>query len=152
MFAFQILSDLHLERPEDFEHLTITPKAPNLALLGNIGRLVQMARYYFNFLTTQLLQFKTVFLVLGNYEVHGSKWSTVKDAIDTYRLLVERKRECGQELGQFVLLDRKAVHMNAGEDRLTVLGCTLFSKTPHDGDCFLDFDMTTDWDVTKHNE
>lgn len=37
MASFQILSDLHLEAPKAYDLFDIVPKAPYLALLGDIG-------------------------------------------------------------------------------------------------------------------
>jgi hypothetical protein len=41
--AVQILSDLHLEAPKAYDVFNIIPKAPYLALLGNIGNVASRA-------------------------------------------------------------------------------------------------------------
>ena len=38
--ALQILSDLHLDAPKAYDVFKIVPKAPYLALLGDVGNVV----------------------------------------------------------------------------------------------------------------
>jgi predicted phosphodiesterase len=68
----QLLSDLHLEvdrgQGPAYDTFQIVPKAEILALLGDIGTICDDR--LFGFLTRQLLQFKSVFYVLGNHEFY----------------------------------------------------------------------------------
>lgn len=66
MSAFQILSDLHLESPSAYDVFKVSPKAPFLALLGDIG--VVKDAGFIAFIQTQLRQFQIVFFLLGNHE------------------------------------------------------------------------------------
>jgi len=59
---FQIMSGLHLE----YETFEIPPKAPFLAVLGDIG--VTIDSKLFTFLQKQLSQFQVVSYLLGNHE------------------------------------------------------------------------------------
>ncbi|KAK4208926.1 hypothetical protein QBC37DRAFT_475766 [Rhypophila decipiens] len=71
MMKIQILSDLHLESPKSYTGdgaFDIAPKAPYLALLGDIGYAVQHKNEYLAFLEAQLYRFKVVLLVPGNHE------------------------------------------------------------------------------------
>jgi UDP-2,3-diacylglucosamine pyrophosphatase LpxH len=73
-FAFQLLSDLHLELLDDpspaLQAITdIQPKAPTLALLGDIGFATgPKAAQLKAFLLAQLRKFDTVLYVPGNHE------------------------------------------------------------------------------------
>lgn len=68
MQGLQIASDLHLEFGQ---HVNITPHAPLLALLGDIGAPFQP--HYADFLSTQSKQFEQVFVLLGNHEYYGRR-------------------------------------------------------------------------------
>jgi hypothetical protein len=72
MVEIQIVSDLHLENPSAYEIFEVTPHAPYLALLGDMG-VVEDAGF-FTFIETQLAQFQVVFLLLGNHE----PWQSTK--------------------------------------------------------------------------
>lgn len=52
---------------KSYDTSNITPKAPYLALLGDIG-LVKNKEQFTEFLTHQLALFKVMFLLLGNHE------------------------------------------------------------------------------------
>ena len=72
-FQIQIISDLHLEIERQDHPLYIYDFplcAPNLALLGDIGW--TRDERLFQWLETQLLRFKRVFMVAGNHEPYGS--------------------------------------------------------------------------------
>jgi hypothetical protein len=69
---FQIVSDIHLETPKarpTYQSFSITSRAPNLVLLGDIGEVRHDG--FFEFLDIQLQQFERVFFVLGNHEPYG---------------------------------------------------------------------------------
>lgn len=157
MVAIQILSDLYFEAPKSYDIFEITPRAPYLALLGDVGCLSKDFDDYSNFLLVQLGQFKTVFLVLGNHEPYHSSWAAAKDYMTKFQENVRRKKEDGENLGEFVLFDRKRFDIDVGEDKVTILGCTLFSHVApasHDHVSFgvNDFYYIEEWDVEKHNE
>lgn len=157
MVAIQILSDLHLEAPKSYDVFEITPRAPCLALLGDVGCLSKDFDDYSKFLLVQLGQFKIVFLVLGNHEPYHSSWAAAKDYMAKFQENVRSKKEGGENLGAFVLLDRRRFDIDVGEDKVTILGCTLFSHVApasHDHVSFgvNDFYYIEEWDVEKHNE
>ncbi|KAI0125700.1 Ser/Thr protein phosphatase superfamily protein [Xylariales sp. AK1849] len=157
MIALQILSDLHLEAPKAYDVFEIAPHAPYLALLGDIGCLSKDFDEYSNFLLVQLRQFKIVLLVLGNHEPYHSSWTVVKNSMAKSQENVELRKEGGEKLGKLVILDRTRFDIDVGDDKITVLGCTLFSHIPpesHDHVSFgvNDFYYTEEWDVEKHNQ
>ncbi|KAL2266318.1 hypothetical protein VTJ83DRAFT_5670 [Remersonia thermophila] len=127
--ALQILSDLHLEAFKEYKEFKIVPKAPNLALLGDIGVLVSEHRDDFlAFLKTQLRQFKTVLLVPGNHETYGLSWD---ETISIFSAFADAVRtSLGPSLGEFVLLNRAAVRLPPPHNDVIVLGCSLFSRVP----------------------
>lgn len=144
----QILSDLHLEidRIEgfDYERFKIEPKAPTLALLGDIGT-VNNPRL-FDFLRVQLAQFETVLYVMGNHEFYGetivSRTSATKDAsadkVLSQNETIDKMKEfeatitserSHSSVGCFVLLHRATFQLSPDT---TVLGCTLWSRLDDD--------------------
>ncbi|KAI4860834.1 Ser/Thr protein phosphatase superfamily [Hypoxylon rubiginosum] len=157
MVALQIISDLHLENPKAYDIFEITPKAPYLALLGDIGYLVRHEADYLGFLKRQLTKFRAVFLVLGNHEPWHSTWD---DCLQTTR---RWERELHQEgdkqtgLGQFVVLNRDRYDIErASGDAVIVLGCTLFSHVPSEAAEAVsfgvnDFYHTVGWDLKQYN-
>src|SRR6266581_4073520 len=75
--SIQVLSDIHLEieRSQDtveYETFKVTPVAPILALLGDIGTANDPR--LFEFIRTQLHQFKAVLYVLGNHEFYWNSY------------------------------------------------------------------------------
>ncbi|KAL7622036.1 hypothetical protein AAE478_007537 [Parahypoxylon ruwenzoriense] len=157
MVAIQILSDLHLEAPKGYDIFEIPPRASYLALLGDIGFLSRDLDEYSNFLLVQLRQFKVVFLILGNHEPYHSTWSKVKESVANFQKNVESRREGGETLGEFVFLDRTRFDIDVEDDKVSVLGCTLFSNVPpesHDHVSFgvNDFYHIEEWDIEKHNQ
>ncbi|QPG93587.1 hypothetical protein C2857_001046 [Epichloe festucae Fl1] len=149
--SFQILSDLHLEHSSGYAAFTITPKAPYLALLGDIGNVCRDKEQFRAFLKVQLRQFRIVFFVAGNHEAYGSDWE------DTVHELESFEHEVRQDdgLGEFVLLNRKQYRI-PGCDTV-VLGCSLFSYIPDGlhitlGLALNDFRATRAWDTDLHNE
>ncbi|ROW02474.1 hypothetical protein VMCG_06043 [Cytospora schulzeri] len=122
----QIFSDLHLESPKAYDFYEITPTAPHLALLGDIGCVCDPG--YLIFLTTQLKKFRIIFHVLGNHEPYGSTWASVIEKLRAFQEDNRRQRAADSSLGEYVLLDRDEYHLP--EYGVTVLGCTLFSYVP----------------------
>ncbi|KAI1371662.1 hypothetical protein F4677DRAFT_434788 [Hypoxylon crocopeplum] len=80
MVELQIVSDLLLKNPKAYDIFEITPAAPYLALLGDIGY-IKHRQEYSNFLRRQLSKFRVVFLVLGNHEVWHSSWEDAKETM-----------------------------------------------------------------------
>ena len=124
MMAIQILSDLHLEAPKGYDVFEIVPKAPHLALLGDIGNVASHKHDCLGFLTRQLQQFQTVFFVPGNHEAYHSSWPETLAILGAFQ---DNTRK-DPSLGEFVLLDRTAYRLP--ESGTVVLGCSLFSHVP----------------------
>ncbi|KAL9618941.1 MAG: hypothetical protein Q9160_006405 [Pyrenula sp. 1 TL-2023] len=153
--SLQILSNLHLESPQPqgaYSTFVITPKAPYLALLGDIGNItLHKSDDILGFLTRQLRQFRAVLFVPGNHEAYHSSWEDTLDLIRGF----EREVRGDSELGEFVLLDRGEYTLPRTE--VVVLGCSLFSAVPEERHMAVnlglnDFRQTEDWDVDAHNE
>lgn len=144
--GFQILSDLHFEIGQQYKEFHIPPKAPNLILAGDIGRLIDYDNYL-KFLASQTSSFERVFLVLGNHEFYGM---TFDAGIDKARQL-EKEPSLG---GRLVLLHQTRWDDPASD--ITVLGCRLWSKIPEQSAGITaakinDFKMIQGWTVDTHN-
>lgn len=100
--AVQIVSDLHLEVPKVYDFFEIIPKAPYLALLGDIGNVAAHKDDYLAFLTGQLKQFRSVLLILGNHEAYYSNWLTTLDILRAFESDVRNDAS----LCHLALLDR----------------------------------------------
>jgi hypothetical protein len=124
--AIQILSDLHLEAPKGYDVFEIVPKAPHLALLGDIGNVASHKDDCLGFLTRQLRQFRTVFFVAGNHEAYHSSWPETLAILGAFQDDVRKD----PSLGEFVLLNRTAYRLPDSEAGTVVLGCSLFSHVP----------------------
>lgn len=149
--ALQILSDLHLEYPKAYDIYEVVPKAPYLALLGDIGNVVKHKDDFTAFLTKQLMQFKAVLFVSGNHEPYESTWPETLKVLRTFEEDVRKN----PAIGAFVLLDRG--FFKVPESNVTILGCSLFSNIPPEKKLYLrdglqDFYQTREWDVYAHNE
>lgn len=151
MTAIQVLSDLHLEVHKPYDVFEIEPKAPYLALLGDIGNVAGHKHGYLGFLTRQLQQFRAVILVLGNHEAYHSSWPETLDILRTFQ---EDARK-NPSLGEFVLLDRGVFQLP--DSNTVILGCSLFSYVPPESHMVVsmglnDFFQTDEWDVDAHNK
>ncbi|KAL2178292.1 Metallo-dependent phosphatase-like protein [Thermothelomyces heterothallicus CBS 202.75] len=151
--AIQILSDLHLEAPKAYDVFEIEPKAPHLALLGDIGNVVAHKDDFLGFLTRQLRRFRTVMLVPGNHEAYRSSWPETLSILHAFENDSRARNE--SSLGEFVLLDRRVLRL-PGSD-VVILGCSLFSYVPPESRMAVstginDFFLTDGWDVDAHNE
>ena len=161
--AIQILSDLHLESPKSYDTFQITPTAPYLGLLGDIGLVARHKDDLLGFLTVQLRQFRAVLFVPGNHEAYHSSWPEVLSILrDFERDNNAAKNELGTGTGTFVLLDRAVFWPPPPDDHThstVVLGCSLFSAVPPEsaeaeavGNGLNDFYHTgADWDVAAHD-
>lgn len=118
----QILSDLHLESPAAYDTFKIDPKAPYLALLGDIGCVKDAG--FFDFLRRQLQVFKVVFLVLGNHEPYNHSLTDTISDVNSFAAECEASYKRGETQGQFILLNRTRFDISPF---VTILGCPLFS-------------------------
>lgn len=149
--ALQILSDLHLEAPKGYDTFEITPSAPCLALIGDIGNIVKHKDDCLAFFNKQLRRFRAVLFVPGNHEAYHSNW---KDTLIVLQQFADHVRQ-DSSLGDFILLDRgffRLPHTNT-----VVMGCSLFSHVPPANEMAVsmglnDFYITDDWDVKMHND
>lgn len=143
----QLLSDLHLETPSAYDVYQISPSAPYLALLGDIGYVKDSG--FVKFLEKQLSQFRAVFLALGNHEPYQSSWAYARS---TLRDLEKRSRE-NPSSGDLIFLDQTRYDLS---NTVTVLGCTLFSQITgeqwdHVSFGLNDFYQIENWTVEAHN-
>ncbi|RMY14527.1 hypothetical protein D0868_01415 [Hortaea werneckii] len=103
--ALQIVSDLHLESPKAYDIFEIAPKAPYLALLGDIGTLSDSHKNDFlSFLRRQLQNFRIVFFIAGNHEAYGTTWLKAQAVLHE----LEQESSNSDSLGKFVFLNRRA--------------------------------------------
>ena len=119
----QILSDLYLESPAAYDIFSIVPKAPFLALLGDIDYVKDKG--FSPFLRKQLAIIRVVFLVLGNYKAYYSSWTEAKSNVESFKHDIDKTSRNGEALREFVLLDQTRYDISL---TLTILGCTLFSR------------------------
>ncbi|KAF8310405.1 hypothetical protein DL93DRAFT_2062114 [Clavulina sp. PMI_390] len=113
----QIMSDLHLEFGTQYQDFDVTPSAPILALVGDIGRAVDDA--FFVWLRKMLRKFEAVLLVMGNHEFYGSSYVKSSSSADADKTT--------PQLGEFVFLDRRSWSPPQNPN-LVILGCTLWSE------------------------
>ncbi|KAF2717890.1 hypothetical protein K431DRAFT_333578 [Polychaeton citri CBS 116435] len=135
------MSDLHLEKPMSYDLFDITPVAPFLALLGDIGN--SRDDRFSHFLEAQLHKFCTVF------------FAHTKRLVNVFSDQIKKKRAEDPTLGESVVLDRTRYDMS---NEVTVLGCTLCSKVgPTKDDMnhvsfgLNDFYDIKGWTVEQHN-
>ncbi|KAK2596903.1 hypothetical protein N8I77_012788 [Diaporthe amygdali] len=146
--SFQVVSDLHLETLPSYE-FDIKQTAPNIALLGDIGRVIDDG--LFTFLEGLLNKYWNVLFLLGNHEPLGTSWEAAKIRIHAFADKMEELRG-RSTIGRFVFLDRTRFDLN---NDLTILGCTLFSNiVPRQatdvGDRLMDFKQIHGWTVADH--
>ncbi|KAM7214080.1 hypothetical protein V8F06_010519 [Rhypophila decipiens] len=148
----QILSDLHLESPKSYTGdgaFDIAPKAPYLALLGDIGYAVQHKNEYLAFLEAQLYRFKVVLLVPETIAVLREFEEDVR---------VRREKQAQAQLGEFILLNRNT-YIPASHPEIAILGCPLFSNIPLSSSDEITYRLsdfnpeigTSNWTVSTHN-
>lgn len=120
----QIVSDLHIDHNVNYP---IVPRAPNLALLGDIGMLTKYNNSiddYSRYLNKQARQFDNVFVVLGNHEYYGlTRDETIKRA----QHICDNNSKL--HLMQFNPLNRN----NTKSFKIAntrIIGTTLWSKVP----------------------
>ncbi len=115
----QVVSDLHLERADGKGHAPgcVVPKAPYLALLGDIGDPFSVA--YEKFIEQQSRAFEGVFVVLGNHEYFHNFMDPLA-----------RARSVASKFPNVHVLEKDSVAV----DGMRVLGTTLWSAVERD--CF----------------
>ncbi|KXJ90183.1 hypothetical protein Micbo1qcDRAFT_196354 [Microdochium bolleyi] len=156
MPSFQVVSDLHLESPKAYDIFEIEPRAPYLALLGDIGY-IKHKEEYLGFILKHLRLFRIVFLILGNHEPWHSNWDDSKAVMREFEKTNHEERAKDAKLGQFVFLDRSSYCFHDETNGpVTVLGCTLFSRVPEYSmqDVSLgvkDFYNIDSWTVEEHS-
>ena len=123
----QYVSDIHLEAHDrkDEGHITpsmfVQPKAPYLALCGDIGN--PYLKAYEAFLSWCSKSWKLIFLVSGNHEYYNYR-SPIKSDMPTRN---QRIREIVKQFPNIIYLDCSSYTMP--EHNLVILGCTLWSDT-----------------------
>lgn len=174
----QILSDLHLEMPTgssltSYTRFDIIPRAPHLALLGDIGTVSTqdpISGDFATFLRRQLTHFDTIFFIPGNHEPYDSSWHEVNVFFERFQASLPEFRtvmeHAGEEIGEFVFLNKGRYDFGEregeeegegkGEEGVTVLGCTLFSKIePREFQQMKlglnDFHKTKGWSPRQHS-
>ncbi|KAF4239045.1 hypothetical protein CNMCM8980_009529 [Aspergillus fumigatiaffinis] len=125
MASFQLVSDIHLEAPPAYDLFDIPPKAPYLALLGDIGYVKDDG--FFVFLEGQLRKFQM-------------------------RKASEESTNAENKLGEFVFMDQTRYDICPD---VTVLGCTLHSRITQSQEervslSLNDFYHIENWDVESH--
>lgn len=148
----QILSDLHLESPAAYDVFNINPKAPFLALLGDIGYVVDEG--FFAFLRKQLATFQVVSLVLGNHQACHSSWTETKSHVERFKHDIDEASRRGEALGKLVLLDQTRYDISP---TFTILGCTLFSCITEEQMESVNFGLNDfyhirDWSIEAHQK
>ncbi|KAI2783830.1 calcineurin-like phosphoesterase [Daldinia loculata] len=156
MATIQILSDLHLEAYNTYDDFEIPPRSPYLALLGDIGCVKKDEEKYLAFLRRQLANFRVVFLTLGNHEPYYSSWGYAKQTMLQFEQQVSQERENQSSIGEFVFLDKRRYDIDGNGLKLTILGCTLFTKVPSESIDDVsyglnDFYHIENWTVEQHN-
>lgn len=146
--SFQVISDLHLETSPSYD-FDIKRTAPNIALLGDIGQVIDDG--LFTFLERLLNKYWNVFFLLGNHEPVGTSWETAKARVHAFAEKMENLRG-RSTLGRFVFLDRTRFDVT---NDLTILGCTLFSDIDSEqamevGRRLIDFNHIHGWTVDDH--
>ncbi len=116
--SIQIISDIHLEIVKRF---TIIPRAPYLALLGDIGD--PGSERYSDFLREQTRLFEKVFVLVGNHSCYGRTPAIASQLISEI---------CEKDPEHLVLLDKTSYEI---DETYTVIGeerCFVFVyRKPH---------------------
>lgn len=110
--SFQLVSDLHLEFSTS--NPIVERQADNLILAGDIGYPNQ--EKFVGFLKDMCKMFDKVFYITGNHEYYCG---LSKNKVD--ELLEKLSKDIG-----FIYLKNSTYKLN---DRLTIIGCTLWTKT-----------------------
>ncbi|KAK0646876.1 Ser/Thr protein phosphatase superfamily [Cercophora newfieldiana] len=154
MPALQIVSDLHLENLSRYGQIKIAPKAPYLALLGDIGCIQQDAKKgIFRAMIFRLLkQNNAIFYVPGNHEPYNTTWTAVEEWLKKTEEVARSKSANGEMIGDFIPMSKNRFDF---DDNFTILGCTLFSEVPEERQKTVekevnDFHKIKTWSVKDH--
>lgn len=148
----QILSDLHLESPTAHDIFNVSPKAPFLALLGDVGYATDEGLFFI--LCKQLAIFRIVFLVLGNHEAYHSDWNETKSNMNRFKADIDDASRRGETFGKLIFLDQTRYDISP---TFTILGCTLFSHVTQEQVESVSFGLNNfyhiqDWSVEAHQK
>ncbi|BFZ64802.1 hypothetical protein YB2330_005955 [Saitoella coloradoensis] len=151
MTQIQLLSDLHLDLHTSYE-CEIPVTAPRLLICGDLGR-ANDPRYtvFLSSLAERRITgegWEKILVVLGNHEPLASSWDEAKAVIEA--VAVESAKNGGSAVE---IMWQRRVDI---DERMTVLGCTLFSNIPPDKhqiveDRMPEFGLVEGWTVDKHN-
>ena len=142
----QIVSDLHVEffagrrKPGDLDEL-ITPSAPVLALLGDIGN--PMQSIYRDFLLMQAKRFKAVLVLSGNHEYYslqrsklrpqeGGSWRTATELHTSVEDITAAISQICEEHPALHYVDNRVVRLGPGTRAPALLCTPLWSHVPPD--------------------
>lgn len=137
VFSIQISSDIHLEYFKDDQELPkiIVPKAPYLALLGDIG--LALRQNYKTFLLEMSGHFKKVFIISGNHEHYNSSEIEVDKTIE----------EICKEKDNLFYMKNKSIII----DDFKIIGTTLWTQVDDDHQKILEEAMN-DYNQIKQND
>ncbi len=114
----QIISDIHLEfRDNNYPYIART--APNIALIGDIGR--PFSSVYRRLIANLAKRFEHVILLAGNHEYYSSPRRKI-----TVAEIKERIRAVAGAYDNVHFLDNTAMFI----DGTRILGCTLWTRIP----------------------
>ncbi|KAK1827136.1 hypothetical protein QBC39DRAFT_375893 [Podospora conica] len=138
-----------------YDLFTITPTAPYVALLGDIGPVEAYQFDHFALFTRQLAQFRTVLFIPGNNEAYKSSREGPISLPRSFETQNNKTSDSDPSLKRFILLDRTAFRIS--NSNTLIIGCSLFSRVPANrhvrvSRALNDFYQTTGWDVDVHNE
>jgi predicted MPP superfamily phosphohydrolase len=142
-FSLQIASDLHVEflktssMKEEAKDQWITPQAPYLALVGDIGTpaIPKQLQDYQDFLLNAAEKFTKVYVLTGNHEyyVHGGERAAqvpMKEV--TMGKINERVQKVCSQRDNLVFLNRSFDIIQSGGKTIRVVGVVLWSSVPDD--------------------
>ena len=121
MKPIQYASDLHLELNDHLDESIISPRAPYLALLGDIGD--PFTKKYADFLTAISKKFEKVFVLAGNHEFYHH----------IYEDTLQQIRKVCDENENLVFLENDVHEL----DDIRIVGCTLWSNIDNHASRFI---------------
>lgn len=119
MFKLQFLSDIHLEFLKKENIPKLTPVAPYLALLGDIGNPFQ--ENYKLFIDTVSKQFEHVFVISGNHEYYQ-----LDEDFQNMENIDKQIEQITKEYKNVHYLNNKIYELG----NIIILGSTLWTHTP----------------------
>lgn len=128
-FALQFISDIHLEYYNEMSFGKILrPKAPYLALAGDIGK--PKTKLFADFFKYCSNNWKHIFYVAGNHEYYGNKFAMVEDEIVQQESFDDIQTAISSVVGQFNNVhffteENPSVYLK--EDNVAIVGQTLWT-------------------------